>query len=109
MAGFHAFHCFKLSLLEALRAPRLIIEERSGHAFIGDFTIDVYGGKPEWDSNLEVARPAGAEIENAVHQAITIQQEQQRIPEVALKSKKSREFWWPTAILDSLCPGIRCK
>jgi integrase len=75
-AGFHAFRRFNVSLLDALRIPRLTIKERSGHAFIGDFTMDVYGGKPEWDSNLEAARLAGAEIEKAVQRAIAKRQEQ---------------------------------
>lgn len=70
MAGFHAFRRFDISLLDTLRVPGLTIKERSGHAFIGDFTMDVYGTKPEWDSNLEAARMAGAEIERALQQVI---------------------------------------
>ncbi len=73
-AGFHAFRRFNISLLDALRVPRLTIKERSGHAFIGDFTLDVYGGKPEWESNLEAARLAGAEIERAIQRVIANQQ-----------------------------------
>lgn len=78
MAGFHAFRRFNISLLDALRIPRLTIKERSGHAFIGDFTLDVYGGKPEWDSNLAAARMAGAEIEREVQQA-TIKRQAQHV------------------------------
>jgi len=85
-AGFHAFRRFNISLLDALRVPRLTIKERSGHAFIGDFTMDVYGGEPEWDSNLEAARLAGAEIERAVQQETAKQQEkEQRIPETGFR------------------------
>lgn len=71
MAGFHAFRRFNISLLDALRVPRLTIKKRSGHAFIGDFTMDVYGTEPEWDTDLEAARLAGAEIERAVGQVKT--------------------------------------
>jgi hypothetical protein len=46
-------------------------------ALTGTFTLDVYGGKPEWDRNLEAARLLGAEIEKAVQQAITKRQEQE--------------------------------
>ena len=88
MAGFHAFRRFNVSLLDALRIPRLTIKERSGHASIGDFTIDVYGTKPEWDSNLEAARLAGAEIEKAERQAIAKRQEQQRIPETVFEMEE---------------------
>jgi hypothetical protein len=56
-----------------------------GHASIGDFTIDVYGTKPEWDRNLDAARLAGAEVEKAVQQAIAKQQEQPGIPETVFE------------------------
>jgi hypothetical protein len=38
----------------------------------------VYGAKPEWDSNLQAARLAGAEIERAVLQAVAKRQEQEQ-------------------------------
>jgi integrase len=47
-AGFHAF-----------------IQVRAGHALTGVFTLDVYGGSPEWERNLEAGRVAGSEIEKA--------------------------------------------
>jgi integrase len=75
-AGFHAFRHFNVSLLDALRVPLKTIQERIGHALTGSFTLDVYGGKPEWGRNLEAARLAGAEIEKAVQKAITQRQEQ---------------------------------
>ncbi len=65
-AGFHAFRHFNVSLLDSLRVPLKTIQERVGHAFTGSFTLDVYGGQPEWDRNLEAARNAGAAIEQAV-------------------------------------------
>jgi integrase len=68
MAGFHAFRHFNVSLLDALRVPLKTIQERIGHALTGSFTLDVYGGKPEWVRNLEAGRLAGAEIEKAVQQ-----------------------------------------
>jgi hypothetical protein len=76
-AGFHAFRHFNVSLMDEWSIPLKTIQERIGHAFTGSFTLDVYGGKPEWDRNLEAARLAGAEIEKAVQQAITKRQEQQ--------------------------------
>lgn len=65
-AGFHAFRHFNVSLLDTLRVPLKVIQERAGHALTGSFTLDVYGDKPEWDRNLEAARNVGAEIERAV-------------------------------------------
>jgi len=68
-AGYHAFRHFNVSLLDALRTPLKVIQERAGHALTGSFTLDVYGGQPDWDRNLEAARNAGAEIEKAVAKA----------------------------------------
>jgi hypothetical protein len=65
-AGFHGFRHFNVSLLDALRVPLKTIQERPGHALTGSFTLDVYGGKPEWEPNLDAARLVGAEIERAV-------------------------------------------
>ncbi len=65
-AGFHAFRHFNVSLLDALRVPLKTIQERAGHALTGVFTLDVYGGQPEWERNLEAGRLAGSEIEKAV-------------------------------------------
>jgi integrase len=65
-AGFHAFRHFNVSLLDALRVPLKAIQERAGHALTGVFTLDVYGGSPEWERNLEAGRLAGSEIEKAV-------------------------------------------
>jgi hypothetical protein len=90
--GFHAFRRFNISLQDALRVPRLTIKERRGHAFIGDFTMDVYGGKPEWNSNLEAARLVGAEIEKAVQQVIAKQEEEQRIPETVFGAEQKPEI-----------------
>ena len=68
-AGFHGFRHFSVSLMDALRVPLKTIQERLGHALTGSFTLDVYGGKPEWTRNLEAARQVGAEIESAVAKA----------------------------------------
>ena len=67
-AGYHAFRHFNVSLLDALRVPLKTIQERIGHACTGSFTMDVYGGKPEWERNLEAAQKAGAEIDRAIEQ-----------------------------------------
>jgi len=65
-AGFHAFRHFNVSLLDTLRVPLKVIQERAGHALTGSFTLDVYGGRPEWEGNVEAARKAGLAIEEAV-------------------------------------------
>lgn len=72
-AGFHAFRHFNVSLLDTLRVPLKVIQERAGHALSGNFTLDVYGDKPEWQKNLEAGRSAGAEIQCAVER---LQQEE---------------------------------
>jgi integrase len=64
-AGFHAFRHFNVSLLDALRVPLKTIQVRAGHALTGVFTLDVYGGSPKWERNLEAGRVAGSEIEKA--------------------------------------------
>jgi integrase len=65
-AGFHAFRHFNVAMLDALRVPLKTIQERIGHALTGSFTLDVYGGQPEWGRNLEAAQLLGAELERAV-------------------------------------------
>jgi len=65
-AGFHAFRHFNVSLLDALRVPLKVIQERAGHALTGSFTLDVYGDKPEWERNVEAARNVGIAVENAI-------------------------------------------
>jgi hypothetical protein len=52
----------------------------------------VYGGKPEWGRNLEVARLAGTEIEKVVQQAIAKRQEQQEqcSPETSLEVEQEK-------------------
>jgi hypothetical protein len=62
-AGFHAFRHFNVSLLDTLRVPLKTIQEKAGHALTGSFTLDLYGGQPEWERNLEAGRSAGSEIE----------------------------------------------
>jgi integrase len=68
-AGFHAFRHFNVALMDALRVPLKTVQERMGHAVTGSFTLDVYGGQPEWERNLEAARMVGAELEKAVNEA----------------------------------------
>jgi integrase len=68
-AGFHAFRHFNVAMQDALRVPLKTIQERVGHAVTGSFTLDVYGGQPEWERNLEAARLLGAELEKAVMEA----------------------------------------
>jgi hypothetical protein len=70
-AGFHAFRHFNVALQDALRVPLKTIQERIGHSLTGSFTLDVYGGQPEWERNVEAARLLGAELEKAVNEAAT--------------------------------------
>ena len=56
-------------MLDALCVPLKTIQERIGHAVIGSFTLNVYGGQPEWEPNREAARMVGAELEKAVPDA----------------------------------------
>jgi hypothetical protein len=71
-AGYHAFRHFNVSLLDALHVPVKTIQERIGHALTGVFTLDVYGGQPEWARTLEAGRLAGSEIEKAVSKLETV-------------------------------------
>ena len=71
-AWFHAFRHFNVSLLDALRVPLKTIQERAGHAITGVFTLDVYGGSPEWERNIEAGRLAGSELEKAVSKLETV-------------------------------------
>ena len=66
MKGFHAFRHFNVSLMDSLRVPLKTIQERIGHAVTGVFTLDVYGGQPEWQQNVEAAQMLGAAIAKAV-------------------------------------------
>ncbi|HEV2578270.1 MAG TPA: site-specific integrase [Acidobacteriaceae bacterium] len=65
-AGFHAFRHFNSGMMLALGVPLTVVKERMGHAAIGIFTVDVYGGQPDWQHNLDAARRIGGEIERAV-------------------------------------------
>jgi integrase len=65
-AGFHAFRHFNVSLMDALHVPLKTIQERIGHALTGSFTLDVYGGKPEFERNIAAGNRAGAEIQAAI-------------------------------------------
>jgi integrase len=64
--AFHAFRHFTAALHDHLCVPLLVRKERLGHARTGDFTLDVYGGKPEWSANVDAARKLGAAIGDAV-------------------------------------------
>jgi integrase len=66
--AFHAFRHFNAGLLDALCIPLKVRKERLGHAYSGDFTLDVYGEKPDWNANLDAAAKLGAAIEKAVRE-----------------------------------------
>jgi len=66
LAGFHAFRHFNTALLDSIRTPLKIIQERMGHALTGSFTLDVYGHVLDWQGNVDAANKAGAVIEQAV-------------------------------------------
>ena len=61
-AGFHAFRHFNVAMMDALRVPLRTMQEPVGHAAIGVFTLDVYGGQLDWQPNLDAARGIGAEV-----------------------------------------------
>lgn len=67
--AFHAFRHFNTALMDAVCVPLKVRKERIGYAYSGDFTLDVYGGKPEWNANVEAARKLGAAIEQAIQEA----------------------------------------
>ena len=54
------------ALMDALRVPLKKIQERIAHALTGSFTLDVYGGKSEWEPKREAASLIATEIEKAV-------------------------------------------
>ena len=64
--AFHAFRHFNVSLMDALRVPLKTIQERVGHSMTGVFTLDVYGGQPEWGRNVEAVQMLGAVIAKSV-------------------------------------------
>lgn len=80
-AGFHAFRHFNVAMLDALRVPLKTIQERIGHALTGSFTLDVYGGQPEWGRNLEAAQLVGVELDKAVNEVV-VKLENERNAEV---------------------------
>jgi len=47
-SGLSALRHFNIALMNALRVPRKAIQERIGYALTGSFTLDIYGGQPEW-------------------------------------------------------------
>jgi integrase len=67
-AGFHGFRHFNVSLLDSLRVPLKVIQERIGHALTGSFTLDVYGHS-DWGGNKAAAQQAGDAIAGAVESA----------------------------------------
>jgi integrase len=67
--GFHAFRHFNAGLMDALRVPLRTIQERIGHASTGSFTLDVYGGRPDFDRNKEAAAAMGDQLEAVVRSA----------------------------------------
>jgi integrase len=67
--AFHAFRHFNVSLLDTLRVPLKVIQERIGHALTGSFTLDVYGSVLDWSGNVDAANKAAAAIAEAVEKA----------------------------------------
>jgi hypothetical protein len=70
-----------------LPVPLKTIQERIGHALTGSFTLDVYGGKPEWNRNHEAARLVGAEIEKVVQQ-VGARRDEQYKPEMSFGTEE---------------------
>jgi hypothetical protein len=51
-------------------------EDSSGQV-TGSFTLDVHGGQPDWERNLEAAQLFGTELERAVNEAEKKPQDEQ--------------------------------
>ena len=60
-----AFRHFNSSLMDKLRIPLKIRQERLGHASTGSLTLDVYT-HTDWEDNVEAANLLGDAIEKAV-------------------------------------------
>jgi hypothetical protein len=67
--AFHACRHFNVSLLDSLRVPLKVIQERIGHALTGSFTLDSYGSVLDWSGNVDAANKAAAAIAKAVEKA----------------------------------------
>ncbi|MGD0976074.1 MAG: hypothetical protein ABR866_18460 [Candidatus Korobacteraceae bacterium] len=65
------------------------------HAFTGSFTLDVYGGQPEWSENLDAARKAGSAIAQAVQKA---EAEAETVTCASRTDEKAEDFVSLTAI-----------
>jgi len=65
-AGYHAFHHFNASLMDASRVPLKTLQERISHALTGSFTFDVYGHVHDWTANEDAAKRLGEEIAKVV-------------------------------------------
>jgi integrase len=63
-AGFHAFRHFNASLMDSLRIPLKVRQERLGHAATGSLTLDVYT-HASYEDHMEAARLIGSAIEIA--------------------------------------------
>jgi integrase len=83
--AFHAFRHFNAALMDALCIPLKVRKERIGHAYSGDFTLDVYGGKPDWSANVDAAKKLGEAIEQAVREAEQVREQ------AAQKSEQSTQ------------------
>jgi integrase len=83
--AFHAFRHFNVSLLDTLRVPLKVIQERIGHALTGSFTLDVYGSVLDWSGNVDAANEAAAVIAEAVERAEQeVKQNAEQTPFVSL-------------------------
>jgi hypothetical protein len=65
-AGLHAFRHFNASLMDQLRIPLKLRQERLGHASTGSLTLDVYT-QTSWEEDYEAAEAIDAAIEKAVN------------------------------------------
>ncbi|MGA9063368.1 MAG: hypothetical protein WB341_17115 [Terracidiphilus sp.] len=64
-----ATHFLHKSAPDTLRVPIETLQGHIEHAITGSFTLDVHGGKLQWERNLEAARAIGAELERVVIEA----------------------------------------
>jgi hypothetical protein len=67
--AFQALRHFNVSLLDSLRVPLKVIQERIGHAVTGSVMLDVYGSVLDWSGNVGAANKAAEAIAEAVEKA----------------------------------------
>jgi len=89
-AGFHAFRHFNASLMDSLRIPLKVRQERLGHASTGMLTLDVYTHS-DTEDHIEAARLIGNAIELAMR-SVSLTTEQQKGPAGSVQQAQSNQL-----------------